>query len=263
MAIMFSMVAFGDTPSLDPGDIERRLTEYWPELPPCEDAEKKDGCISFEFGDALVVIGLIPAPIPWSSLEGPCATSILWPDAADILKPHREHAVVTVSAEVDEIELSKLLTQVTAAVAAASLQALGVYWGNGALVISKDLFVETAKELLPDDLPLFIWVDVRAGRDGDRTSAGFTQGMAALGHMEFEAKNAPEPPGELRERLMTLASYVIENGPVISDGDTIGESEDERIRVAHADSSFGANAKVMRLEYEQEAPDRPWWKLWS
>jgi hypothetical protein len=99
------------------------------------------------------------------------------------------------------------------------------------------------------------------GRDTAKSSSGFTTGMAALGHMEFEAQGAPEPPGELRKRFEALAGYVLEHGPVIEDGDTIGEDANERIRVVFSDSAFGHEGKVMRLEYERPSPQKPWW-LW-
>ena len=67
--------------------------------------------------------------------------------------------------------------------------------------------------------------------------------------MEFETENSPEQPGDLRERLYGLCNYVLENGPVINDGDTIGQDANERIRVVYAESAFGRDGKVMRLEY--------------
>lgn len=46
--------------------------------------------------------------------------------------------------------------------------------------------------------------------------------------MEFEAKSTSEPVDGLRERFRSLANYVLDNGPVIRDGDTIGENAAER-----------------------------------
>jgi hypothetical protein len=109
---------------------------------------------------------------------------------------------------------------------------------------------------------LHIWVDFRVGKDGERTSSGFTAGMAALGLMELETQHCPEPPGELKDRLLGLAGYLLENGPVIRDGDTVGEDANEKIRVVYAPSSFGHEGRVMRLEYEKPSPQKPWWKLW-
>ena len=51
-------------------------------------------------------------------------------------------------------------------------------------------------------------------------------------------------------RLFALAQYVLENGPVIKDGNTVGGDEQEQIRVALVPSAFGNPKKVLRLEYE-------------
>lgn len=262
MALSISMVMFSDRPQLDVAAIQRDMATKWPNLPAATDADQKGTTLSFRIGSADVIMGVMPAPIPWTDLEGPCATSVLWRDAASTLKNHKSHVIVTVNGELDPIALSTLLTQATASVMATSPTALGVYWGNATLVVPKDVFIDFSVEVLPLGPPLHIWVDFRVGNDGERTSAGFTTGMAALGHMEFESQNAAEPPSELRERFLALANYVIENGPVINDGDTVGEDANERIRVLHADSAFGHKTKVMRLVYEKSSPAKPWWKLW-
>lgn len=73
--------------------------------------------------------------------------------------------------------------------------------------------------------------------------------------MELETLNSPEPLGELRERFFGLAGYLIENGPVIKDGNTIGEDGNERIKIVYTDSAFGHDSQVMRLEYETSSSD--------
>lgn len=262
MAIAISMVLFSDEPKLSVADIQRDFTTRWPDLPEPSEAGEDDNTLSFSVGSSNVILGVMPAPFPSSDLEGPCATSVLWPDAADVLKDHQSHAIVTVSGELEPLALSTLLTQATASVMAASPTALGVYWGNATLLVPKPLFIDFATEIMPEGPPLHIWVDFRVGTDGEQSSSGFTTGMSALGHMEFETQQAAEPPGELRDRLLSLASYVLENGPVIKDGHTVGEDANERIRVVYSDSSFGHEGQVMRLVYEQASPAKPWWKLW-
>jgi hypothetical protein len=262
MAISISMVMLKSDAPIRGADIHKALAEYWPGLAAATQAEEKDGSIAFRIGASDIILGRMPAPIPWSDLEGPCATSVLWRDAAQEVKQHALHWVVTVSAELNPVEMSTLLTQATAATMAACPAAIGVYWGNATLVLPKNLFIDFAREVLPGGPPLHIWVDFRVGKDTDATSAGFTAGMKALGHMEFEAQNAPEPPGELRERLMGLAGYVLERGPVLRDGDSVGQDADERIRVLYSPSAFGHEGKVMRLQYERASPAKPWWKVW-
>ena len=118
----------------------------------------------------------------------------------------------------DPIEASKLLTQVVAAVIGTCPQTIGVYWGNATLVVSPPVFRSFAKEMLPDGLPLPIWIDFRVGPGENGKLVGFTHGMQSLGHKELETLNSPESPGGLRERLMDLCGYLLQNGPVIEDG---------------------------------------------
>ncbi len=155
-----------------------------------------------------------------------------------------------------------MLTQVSAAVMHACPAALGVYWGSATLIIPKPLFTDFALEVMPHELPLHMWVDFRVGSDDKGGSSGFTTGMASLGHMEIEALNTPETPAALRDRLTTLCTYLLQNGPVILDGNTIGANADEKIRVVYADSQFGFDSKVMLLEYGTPAPKKSKWKLW-
>lgn len=254
-SIVFNLSAMGDF-----------LEEAYPDLPRIGDTTDQDQVASFMLGRYIVALGHMPAPIPWSDLEGPSATSILWPENEAIAQGHPSHLIVTVlpgeGPEATPIEMATVLTQVTAAVLAAHEDAAGVYWGNATQLIRKSIFIEFAREVLPDGPPIHIWVDIRVGLDTENTSAGFTTGMKALGHMEIETDRCPEPPNELRDRFMNLASYLLDKGPVIKDGNTVGGDKHEKIRVVYSDSQFGIEGQVMRLVYESESPKRPWWKLW-
>lgn len=262
MGLGISMIMLtADTP-IRIGDMKSQLEANWTDLPAATEVEEGDGTACLQLGDSSVVMAKMPAPIPWTDLEGPCGTSILWRNAAEEVKRHTIHWIVTVNDDLEPVATSTLLTQATAAAMAACPSAIGVYWGNATLVVPKDLFVDFAKEVLPHGPPLHVWVDFRVGKDSEKSSGGFTTGMKALGHMEFETQRSPEPPGELRERFLALAGYVVENGPVIRDGDTVGQDTEERIRVVYSDSAFGQEGKVMRLVYEEASPKKPWWKLW-
>ena len=263
MTLAISMVLCLDDAVPRSADIQRELTTRFPDLPAATDGEQKETTIAFRVGSDDIILAQMPAPFPWSDLEGPCATSILWKNAAEEVKRHKYHWIVTVmSPESEPIPLAERLTQATVALMAACPSAIGVYWGNATLLVPTNLFIDFAQKIMPAGPPLHIWIDFRIGRDSERSSSGFTAGMTALGHMEFETQNCPEPPGELRQRLESLARYVLENGPVIKDGDTIGEDANERIRIVYSKSSFGHKGRVMRLEYETASPKKPWWKLW-
>jgi hypothetical protein len=252
VAISIAMIALGDGAKIPVADLQRDLKTNWPDLPDAENTDEKEDTVAFRIGRADVIYAHMPVPIPWADLKGPCATSILWPDAARALEKHKSHLIVTVSDERMPMARAKLLTQVVAAIAGVCPAAIGVYWGSSTLVIPCKLFRTFAIKILPQGPPIQMWIDFRVGRNAQGKSSGFTHGLAALGLMELETENASELPAKLRERLTGLATYLLENGLVIRDGDTVGADANERIRVVYSRSAFGHRDAVMRLEYEHE-----------
>jgi hypothetical protein len=66
--------------------------------------------------------------------------------------------------------------------------------------------------------------------------------------MEIEIPRIDMEAGDLREWLLNVMYYVLENGAVLKDGETIGMSAEQQIRIRHGPSSFGHPGKVIRLE---------------
>jgi hypothetical protein len=148
----------------------------------------------------------------------------------------------------DPVRRRLTLTAVTA-LAATQSGVMAVYWGEASLVIFPPLFVGMAEEFnTPQSPPLYLWVDLRASQNEDGTTAMFTTGLAPLGHMEIEIPRIQMEIGELREWLRDIICYLLENGPVLRDGQTIGGSADEQIRIRHCPSIFGHSGQVIRLE---------------
>ncbi len=262
MSVIVSFVLLSKPAKLLAGDIGRFLSANWQDLPAVSGVEEGESTLLFDIGSTKIALMFMDQPFPWSDLEGPCATSVLWKDAQASLQDHRAHIIISALGELTAIGQATLLTQVTAAVLGACDSALGVYWGNAALIVPKPIFIDFAVEVLPSGPPLHIWVDFRVGTGENGGSVGFTTGMSGLGHREIEAIDAPEAPGALRDRLTALCGYLLENGPVIHDGNTVGADADEKIRVVFAESRFGAQSEVMLLEYEGRTSKKPKWKFW-
>jgi hypothetical protein len=113
------------------------------------------------------------------------------------------------------------------------------------------LFVEMAeKTKSPEAPPLYLWVDYRVFRNDDGTSGMFTTGLAAIGFMEIEIPSAPMKPGELREWAVNISYYLVDKGPVLRDGNTIGVTKEAMFRIRHVPSSHGAPGPVMRFAVE-------------
>ena len=97
MAISIAMLALKQGRMPPPDAIQRELNAVWPELGPMTQIEQDEVTLGFHLGDSDVILGHMPAPIPWSDLEGPCATSWLWPESEASLRDHDSHLIVTVA----------------------------------------------------------------------------------------------------------------------------------------------------------------------
>jgi uncharacterized protein DUF4261 len=147
----------------------------------------------------------------------------------------------------DPVRRRLRLTAITA-LAATQSGVLAVYWGDASLVIFPALFVSMAELITPQSPPLYLWVDLRAFRNDHGTTGLFTNGLAPLGHMEIEIARIEMEIGELREWLLEIMCYLLENGPVLLDGQTIGMSAEQQIHIRHCPSIFGHAGQVIRLE---------------
>jgi len=70
--------------------------------------------------------------------------------------------------------------------------------------------------------------------------------------MEIEILESSQSFEVLLEFVMNVANYLITNGNVINHGDTVGESEDQRILVYHSPSIWGEDERgtVLKIEYK-------------
>ena len=229
--------------------IQQSFVSAWPRLPRPMQAKRNEHTLSFCVGGSTVTFELKAGPVRSSEFETICRDSWLWPEASRILADHRGHVVVSVDSKETSLNQVKFLSLAITALLMTCPSALGVYWCAGSLVVSAEMFREFCVRMLPDSLPLYIWIDFRVSRQESGRSGGHTRGLFQFGLMDIETLNAREAPDPLRERLFGLAVYLIENGLIIKNGDTIDEDERETIKVVYGDSAFGNPRRIMRLDY--------------
>jgi hypothetical protein len=249
MSMPNAMVMLGKGAKLSLAEVQHHFISSWPRLPRPVNSQKTDHTISFTVAGSTVFFGLIPGPIPDKDLGRICAESWLWPDAKEAFNEHRGHVVISVESVETPLNQVKFLSLATAAMLMACPSALGVFWCGGNLVVSPEMFREFCVRMLPDSLPLYIWVDFRVSQKNGRT-IGYTSGLSQFGLMDIETVTSHETITELRERMFTLAVYLIENGMIIKNGQTLGEDERDQIKAVYSDSAFGNPKKVLRLDFE-------------
>lgn len=180
----------------------------------------------------------MPMPIPWGDLEWPVCTAWSWPEARSSLSGHGSHVVVYASSEkMAPVRLSLCLTRAIASVLA-SVESLGVYYGNASIVVPPDRYLEQASEASETSLPLFLWLGFHPVPEKKGLS-GYTTGMRMLGFLDLEVHDTNMKPSESLGMLADIAHYELSSGIQIGRGETIGATDEERHRIVHRKSRFG------------------------
>ena len=246
---MIAMVAVSSENLPDAIKLNDFISVHWPDSPLINDASANGQTLTFNIGGAIAAVSLMPVPIPWEEIKGPCATAWYWPEATTIMKRHKFHLIVALmKSPFDKVGTALLLTKLVAAVASL-VDADGIYLGAGTLVHSTENFIEQAKEMSLEFLPLYLWIDFRVQKEANDKYTLFTTGLVSLGLMEIEILNSEHKPPELIDKAFNIGHYLLDKGPILKDGDTIGVSVNEKIFIRHLPSIWDSNKEVYRLAF--------------
>lgn len=213
-------------------------------------AGSTENMFTCSLGEYTAAATLVTRTVPWSQLEGPCATAWYWPTAAEALRDHAAHLMVTLIDEGGKaIDKSVALTQLTAGLVG-SARAQGVFWGPGRLVHPPRAFIEQAVQSTPEDLPLFLWVDFRVERTDAGTTRLYTTGLAPLGATELEVSDFTGQPQHLLGFAYNIAHNQLCQGKQINEGDTIGLTDEVQVIAHRRGSMFDDDLEVVQLEFQ-------------
>ena len=187
--------------------------------------EKDDDALVFEVGDMVAAVSLATYPIPNGEAELNAENNYMWEDAVKVAKEHCAHIMVAVlGKEENLLEKGKLYTKVVAACCCQEY-ATGIYTSG---VVFEPRFYEGFADMMQDgELPIFNWVWFGLYRSEGGLNA-YTYGMDVFGKEEMEVLNTDAEPGDLRDFLAGLVSYVLENDVELRDGETIGFTADDK-----------------------------------
>lgn len=193
-----------------------------------------------------VMVGLIEAPLPKGQIDDLCAAAWYWRQACEATATHKAHIAVSVlDTNLDRLDASLLLTDVIAALMDGN--AIASYWG--ASLQSREAVLRQSARISRDAPPVWLWVNFRVTNDLAKGFSVSTQGMEAFGLREIEAKDVNRPGRDVFSLLVGTAQYLISKGPVIKDGDTIGESPSLNIRVQQGPSYWREGVTVYRVTW--------------
>ncbi|WP_121808198.1 DUF4261 domain-containing protein [Mucilaginibacter kameinonensis] len=185
---------------------------------------------SFKVDDEQFFISLMPFAIPAEDIENTAMYAYNWPTAVQDLKDYQAHIIVALSStNNDHIKHFRLVTLVTNSLLKTT-DAIGVYDGTQSLLIPKNDYLVNAAAMSASDLPLSIWIYFGL-RKADNKNSGYTYGLKAFGLNEIEIIDSDHSFKDIHELLYNVSHYLLMSGIKLNAGETVGGSENEKIRV--------------------------------
>lgn len=245
-----SLIALSEELLPSPEGVALQLAERFPNAALLSATSQTDGGVTFTFGCATGNYTLVDRAIPWSHLEGPCATAWYWPEAEAAMRSHTAHLFLTLLDEAkDPIDRAIHLTQLTTAIAATT-PSVGLVWGPSSAVHKPVDFAVVAGNMSRDDLPLHLWIDFRVSQRDDGDFCLFTTGLQPLGQRELEVPRFTGEPQALAGAVYNVTHYVLEKGPILKDGEAVGLPDGGQVNVRLEPSMIDGEQEVVRLEFE-------------
>ena len=116
-------------------------------------------------------------------------------------------------------------------------------------------YQEETEQLRDDMLPMtnLIWVDIDFEEDG--TVSLYTSGMEEFDQLNVEFLHCPWDPERAWNYILSVANYVLTSGKELTDGDSVGRTEEEQL-IVHIDEPVHADGlqsiQILFDEIEEE-----------
>lgn len=237
----------------DPGDLSRAKKVVARVFGRGYSAEVADGnIVTVTRGEETMgFLAHMPAPIPGQEAEENADRNFLWKNGRKEAARHRSHVIVTNISAGDETPVQSAMEVSRLALVALDLfDGIGVYWGNASVSNSRDVFEEFCQEMSEEHVPVPVWLRFQLVRPSEGEVGMYTLGMRQFGLMDIEVDRCAWEPSDLFEFVSNIAHYLIQSGPVIADGNTVGGSAEERILVRHRPSMIEKGKRVYKIVFD-------------
>jgi serine/threonine protein kinase len=211
----------------------------------------KENIVTVMRGESTVgLLAHMPAPIPNHEAEENADGNFLWPNGKAEAAEHRSHVIVTNIGAGDQTPIQSAIAVSRLALAALKLfDGIGVYWGNASVCNSREVFERFCENLSEEHVPVPVWLRFQLVRGSDDEVGLYTLGMSQFGLMEIEVDRSRIKVQDLFEFVSNIAHHLIQSGPVIADGNTVGGNEVERILVRHRAHRVGRYNGVYKIRF--------------
>lgn len=241
-----------NSPECDLEQIKANLLQDWNiTCPPPEEegqdaAKEKGGTLVFDVDGFMLAVSFVDAPVPDGEAEYFAQANYLWKDAVEVTKTHVAQIILAVfTRSGSPLDSAKLYTKLAASCLKLP-NAVGIY--TSGTVFQPELYLEFANLMKSDDmLPLLNLVHFGLIRTENGMGA-YTYGLRAFGKDEIEILDSQASPSELRDFLIEISGYILEQDVTLRDGETIGFSAEQRLPITRSAGVY-VNGDSLKIQF--------------
>ncbi|KAF2516527.1 DUF4261 domain-containing protein [Flavobacterium foetidum] len=243
-SVILAMPLFTDNENYNIEIVIENLKNFWGLS--ITDFSGDDNSAVFKINNELVAVAYIPAQIPGEEIATTIEYAYNWHTAKEDLKDYTGHAIVSVmSSQGSQIErytiLSKLLCSILS-----TTNSVGVYQGKQTLLIPRNQYLENINDLQQGKSPVHLWIYIGI-KTSEQGNYMYTYGLPEFEKQEMEVLQSPMELGELFNFFTNIISYVINSNVVFRNGETLGYTEDQKIKITSS-KGFFVEGEAFKLE---------------
>ena len=242
---ILGMVLLEDPNSFDLKRTVKELETKWKLKVNNNDSDDKAAVLVIEGYN--VAIATIPVAIPDKEVEKNAEYNYLWENGVEESSEHKAHIVLSLmNAGKNPVQENLLYSKIASAVMNNS-KAIGIYIGGRTLVLKKDFYQANVEMMSEEDLPLYNWIYFGLRKENGKQSI-YTYGLADFGKMEMEIVESENSIEELDEMMFNLAHYVVAYDVNLKDGETIGMSAEQKLKISVSKGKF-LEGNTLKIKY--------------
>jgi len=197
--------------------------------------------------DATVMLANMDYPVAPAEIQMAAEGAWLWKTAAAEAPRHQSQVVISaIGVPSRPIELYKIFTRIAAAVLD-NTRACGIYMNSQYLLQSKAFYLQAARNLDQDVLPIYCWIYFGMLQQ-EGLSSGYTFGLTEFGLTDLEVNKSKHSLQEVHAILYDAAGDALRHKVLLQDGGTIETLEGQKITLRLSKSVL-LEGKTLKVDY--------------
>ncbi|MCS6928181.1 MAG: DUF4261 domain-containing protein [Saprospiraceae bacterium] len=198
-------------------------------------------------GGLSIVLQYVSYPVAAAEIAAVLEGAWLWGTAREEVPRHQAQLTIAVLGKGQTpLNTYQTYTRVAAAVLE-NTRAYGIYLPRHYLLLPRGFFLEAARQMEQDELPLYCWIYFGMFQL-DGLSCAYTYGLDDFGMLDLEIVRTPRSLAEAHAILYDAVRDALKTGKPWQEGAILESLDGERFRLRRVRSPYIENREMLQLQ---------------